>query len=51
MPLPLVFHKRLYLYINGVLAIKSAPIEKDKADKRIEQWKQVFGSKIKVEYR
>jgi hypothetical protein len=40
---------RVYLYLWGMVVIKSAPVYKYEGRARISQWQSVFGHKIKTD--
>jgi len=41
--------KRLLLYLNGILAIRTQPLDVDARDVRIENWRRVYGHGVKIE--
>ena len=41
--------KRLLLYLNGILAIRTEPLDEKTCAFRIENWRRVFGHGVKIE--
>ncbi len=41
--------KRLLLYLNGILAIRTPPLDQDTMDFRIESWQRIYGHGVKIE--
>lgn len=40
---------RLLLYINGILAIKTEPLDSGERMRRIMSWKRIYGDGVKIE--
>lgn len=41
--------KRLQLYLNGILAITTRPLNETERLEQIENWKRVYGHGVKIE--
>jgi len=41
--------KILLLYINGVLAIKTQPLDDEAADLRLANWQRIYGQDVRIE--
>ena len=41
--------QRLLLYINGVLAVRTIPLDADERAVRLENWERIYGRRQRVE--
>ena len=41
--------QRLLLYINGVLAVRTIPLDEEERAARLENWERIYGRRQRIE--